>query len=287
MFVVPFCQTTDPNLCYMHSEAYSPSDLAKSQRLTFDYVSLAKVVKHAIRNLNRVIDVNMYPVESARKSNFKHRPIGLGVQGLSDVFTNLGFPFESAEADRINREIFEVIYYAALEASCELAEKFGPYETFKTSYVGAPDQNGSPVSRGILQHDMWTPNGKAGDGKIYELVQGLDWSGLRAKIATVGVRNSLLIALMPTASTADILNNTPGCDPLLTFAYKRKNKAGEFNVVNAKLIEVLSAHGLWTKEMCDAIVAQQGTTLICLLVCWVVGLKSFANRIDSKHPWHS
>ena len=154
------------------------------------------------RNLNKIIDINYYPVEAARKSNMRHRPIGVGVQGLADAFILMRMPFDSEEAKQLNREIFECIYYAALESSCELAEKFGPYETYP----------GSPVSQGLLQFDMWNvaPAGRC------------DWVGLREKIAKFGVRNSLLLAPMPTASTSQILGNNECFEPYTSNIYVRR-----------------------------------------------------------------
>ena len=152
---------------------------------TYDFKKLKQVTKVVTKNLNKVIDVNFYPVIEARNSNMRHRPIGIGVQGLADAFAKMRFAFDSPEAMRFNKDIFETIYYGALEASCELAEVHGPYSTYA----------GSPISQGILQPDMWgvkTPDGR------------WDWTALRAKIAKFGVRNSLLLAPMPTASTAQV-----------------------------------------------------------------------------------
>jgi ribonucleoside-diphosphate reductase subunit M1 len=153
----------------------------------FDHERLAEVTAAATRNLNKIIDVNFYPAETARRSNTRHRPVGLGVQGLADAFILLGLPFDSPEAKRLNAEIFETLYYAALKTSCELAQKDGPYSSYP----------GSPVSKGVLQPDMWgvTPSDR------------WDWAALRADIAAHGVRNSLLVAPMPTASTSQILGN--------------------------------------------------------------------------------
>ena len=151
----------------------------------YDFERLKAVTKVVTRNLNKVIDVNYYPVPEARKGNLRHRPIGIGVQGLADAFILMRFPFESDEAQKLNKQIFETIYYGAMEASCELAEKLGPYETYE----------GSPVSKGVFQHDMWnvTPTDLH------------NWNDLKARVLKHGVRNSLLLAPMPTASTAQIL----------------------------------------------------------------------------------
>lgn len=186
---------------------------------TFDFEKLRTVVKVVAANLNKVIDVNYYPVEQARRSNMRHRPVGLGVQGLADAFLLLRLPFDSPEARQLNKDIFETIYFAALEASCELAEKHGPYETYE----------GSPISQGILQHDMWKVEGS----------DRWDWDGLRAKIAKHGVRNSLLVAPMPTASTSQILGNNECFEPYTSNIYTRRVLSGEFQVV-------VSSHSLFS-----------------------------------------
>ena len=209
----------------------------------YDYSELHRVTKIATKNLNRVIDRNFYPVETARKSNMRHRPIGLGVQGLADVFCMLRIPFESEEAKVINAHIFETIYHAALEASCELADVHGPYETFE----------GSPASEGILQFDMWETN------ESTRLHSGMyDWSVMRERVKK-GVYNSLLVAPMPTASTAQILGNNECFEPWTTNIYLRRTLAGEFVVVNKHLIEDLKKVGIWSKEMKDLMVKSGGS----------------------------
>lgn len=209
----------------------------------YDYSELHRVTKIATKNLNRVIDRNFYPVETARKSNMRHRPIGLGVQGLADVFCMLRIPFESEEAKVINTHIFETIYHAALEASCELADIHGPYETFK----------GSPASEGILQFDMWEKK------ESTRLHSGMyDWSLMRERVKK-GVYNSLLVAPMPTASTAQILGNNECFEPWTTNIYLRRTLAGEFVVVNKHLIEDLKKVGIWSKEMKDLMVKSGGS----------------------------
>jgi ribonucleoside-diphosphate reductase alpha subunit len=206
---------------------------------TFDFVKLHAVTKVVCKNLNRVIDINFYPIPEAKNSNMKHRPIGVGVQGLADAFAKMRFPFESPEACRLNTEIFETMYHAALEASCELAQKEGVY----SSYAG------SPVSKGILQPDMWgvTPSDR------------WDWAALRAKIAQHGVRNSLLLAPMPTASTAQILGNNESTEPFTSNMYNRRVLAGEFTVVNKYLLKELVEKGLWTQETRNQIIADRGS----------------------------
>lgn len=208
----------------------------------FDHEGLHEVSKKVTRNLNRVIDKNFYPVESARKSNMRHRPIGIGVQGLADVFILMGHPFDSPEARRLNAEIFETIYHGALEMSHELALVEGAYETFE----------GSPFSQGILQFDMWMGRGE-------DVLSGrYDWNALKEKVKT-GVRNSLLLAPMPTASTAQILGNNECFEPYTTNIYLRRTLAGEFVVVNKHLVKNLQEKGLWSKEMKDLMVKAGGS----------------------------
>jgi ribonucleoside-diphosphate reductase alpha subunit len=206
---------------------------------TFDYEKLHEVTKTVTKNLNRVIDRNFYPVETARKSNMRHRPIGLGVQGLADVFILCRHAFDSNEAKEINARIFETMYHAALEASSELAEVDGSYETFE----------GSPASQGVLQFDMWE-----GETKLH-----YDWDAMRERVKTKGLRNSLLMAPMPTASTAQILGNNECFEPYTTNIYLRRTLAGEFVVVNKHLVNDLKEIGLWSKEMKDLMVKAGGS----------------------------
>ena len=196
---------------------------------TFDYDKLHETTKIVTKNLNRVIDRNFYPVETARRSNMKHRPIGLGVQGLADVFNLCGLPFDCEESRLMNAHIFETIYHAALESSSELAEVDGPYESFE----------GSPASKGILQPDMWEGETKF-SGRY-------DWDEMRKRIMTKGLRNSLLLAPMPTASTAQILGNNECFEPYTTNIYLRRTLAGEFVVVNKHLVEALKRVGRWSR----------------------------------------
>merc|ERR1712157_613834 len=201
---------------------------------------LYEVVKVATRNLNKVIDRNYYPVEEARRSNMRHRPIGLGVQGLADAFMLLRLPFESEDAKRLNEDIFETIYFAACEASCELAELKGAYETFA----------GSPASKGQLQFDLWDRKPKSGRW---------DWAGLKAKIARHGLRNSLLVAPMQTASTAQILGNNESFEPYTQNLYVRRTLSGEFVQVNRHLLQDLIKRGLWTDDMRTQLMAHSGS----------------------------
>ncbi|NQW77286.1 MAG: ribonucleoside-diphosphate reductase subunit alpha, partial [Cytophagales bacterium] len=184
----------------------------------FDHAKLYDVTKSATKNLNKIIDVNYYPVPEARNSNLRHRPIGLGVQGLADVFIMLRMPFESPEAQQLNKDIFETIYYASMEASMELAIKEGPYSTWE----------GSPISQGIFQFDMWNVTPSSGRW---------DWESLREKVVKNGVRNSLLVAPMPTASTSQILGNNECFEPYTSNIYARRVLSGEFAVVNKHLLK--------------------------------------------------
>ena len=206
---------------------------------TFNYEKLHEVTKTVTKNLNRVIDRNFYPVETARKSNMRHRPIGLGVQGLADVFILCRHAFDSDEAKEINARIFETMYHAALEASSELAEVDGSYETFE----------GSPTSQGVLQFDMWE-----GETKLH-----YDWDAMKERVKTRGLRNSLLMAPMPTASTAQILGNNECFEPYTTNIYLRRTLAGEFVIVNKHLVNDLKKIGLWSKEMKDLMVKAGGS----------------------------
>jgi ribonucleoside-diphosphate reductase alpha chain len=206
---------------------------------TFDHNKLFEVTYQATLNLNRIIDNNFYPVEEARNSNMRHRPIGLGVQGLADAFIMLGFPFESEEARALNREVFETIYFASMTASKDLAKVDGPYQTIK----------GSPVSKGVFQFDMWgvTPTSR------------WEWDLLKDEVKKHGVRNSLLLAPMPTASTAQILGNNECFEPYTSNIYTRRVLSGEFIIVNKHLLKDLVREGLWNKDMRQKIMAANGS----------------------------
>ena len=205
----------------------------------FDFDKLREVSEMVTRNLNRVIDRNFYPVKEARNSNMRHRPIGIGVQGLADALQKLKMPFDGPEARQLNKDIFETIYFAAVSESCKLAEEEGAYETYE----------GSPASKGELQYDMWgvTPSNR------------WDWAGLKERIAQHGLRNSLLMAPMPTASTAQILGNNEATEPFTSNMYNRRVLAGEFTIVNKHLLRELTSRGFWTQSVRNQIIADGGS----------------------------
>jgi ribonucleotide reductase alpha subunit len=235
--ILEYTDKDETSVCNLASIAL-PKYVNEETR-SFDYQKLHEITKIVTKNLNRVIDRNFYPVETARKSNMRHRPIGLGVQGLADVFILCRHAFDSDEAKEMNARIFETMYHAALEASSELAEVEGSYETFE----------GSPASQGVLQFDMWD-----GETKLH-----YDWDALKERIKEKGLRNSLLMAPMPTASTAQILGNNECFEPYTTNIYLRRTLAGEFVVVNKHLVEDLKKIGLWSKEMKDLMVKAGGS----------------------------
>merc|ERR1712217_416052 len=206
----------------------------------YDFDGLYQVTKVATRNLNKVIDRNYYPIIEARNSNMRHRPIGLGVQGLADAFLLMRLPFESEKAKKLNEDIFETIYFAACEASCELAAENGAYETFV----------GSPVNEGKLQFDLWGREPRSGRW---------DWAALKTKIAEHGLRNSLLVAPMPTASTAQILGNNESFEPYTQNLYVRRVLSGEFVQVNRHLLRDLIEQKLWNEELRTQLIANNGS----------------------------
>ncbi|KAJ1821110.1 ribonucleotide-diphosphate reductase subunit rnr1 [Coemansia sp. RSA 2671] len=239
------------NLCTEIVEYSSPEEVAVcnlasialptyvTSATEYDFQKLHDVTKVITKNLNRIIDINFYPVPETRTSNMRHRPIGVGVQGLADAFLAMRMPFDSAEARELNRSIFETIYHGALEASCELARAHGAYESYA----------GSPASQGRLQPDMW---GVATSDRW-------DWAGLRADIARWGLRNSLLVAPMPTASTSQILGFNECFEPYTSNLYTRRVLAGEFQVVNPWLLRDLVSRGLWDDGMRQRLIAANGS----------------------------
>ncbi len=208
----------------------------------FDHKELFRITKRVTRNLNRVIDRNYYPVIEAENSNMRHRPVGLGVQGLADAFIKLRLPFTSEEAKKLNEEIFETLYFAAVTASMEMAKEEGPYSTFK----------GSPISKGQFQYNLWGLQDEDLSGRW-------DWAKLRKDVMKHGVRNSLLVAPMPTASTSQILGNNEAFEPYTSNIYTRRVLSGEFIVVNKHLLEDLVALDLWTEDVKDAILRANGS----------------------------
>ncbi|KAJ2075977.1 ribonucleotide-diphosphate reductase subunit rnr1 [Coemansia sp. S155-1] len=239
------------NLCTEIVEYSSPEEVAVCNLASialptyvksateYDFQTLHDVTKVITKNLNRIIDINFYPVPETRTSNMRHRPIGVGVQGLADAFLAMRMPFDSAEARDLNRDIFETIYHAALEASCELARVHGTYESYA----------GSPASQGRLQPDMWD----------YATSDRWDWATLRADIARWGLRNSLLVAPMPTASTSQILGFNECFEPYTSNLYTRRVLAGEFQVVNPWLLRDLVSRGLWDDGMRQRLIAANGS----------------------------
>ncbi len=240
------------NLCTEIIEYTSPDEVAVcnlasialnkfvKDDLTYDHQKLYDITKVITKNLNKVIDVNYYPVEEAKNSNLRHRPIGIGVQGLADTFILMRQAFDSPEAKKLNSEIFETIYFAAMESSMEIAQKEGPYKTYE----------GSPVSKGIFQFDMW---GIVPDSKRW------DWTKLKREVKKHGVRNSLLLAPMPTASTSQILGNNECFEPYTSNIYTRRVLSGEFIVVNKHLLKDLIKLNLWNDEMKDRLMEANGS----------------------------
>jgi len=244
------------NLCTEILEYSSPTETAvcnlasiglpmyvDAKKRSFDYDKLKEVVKVAIRNLNRVIDINFYPTPETKNSNMRHRPVGLGVQGLADVFAMMRLSWESEKAADLNQRIFEHMYYAAVEASCEIAEKEGTYSTYE----------GSPISKGQFQYDLWSVK------PLTEKDGTLDWALLKEKVAKHGVRNSLLIAPMPTASTSQILGFNECFEAFTSNIYTRRTLAGEFVVINKYLMRDLEKLGLWNEIMKQQIIVRNGS----------------------------
>jgi ribonucleoside-diphosphate reductase alpha chain len=210
---------------------------------SFDFKKLYDITRVCTKNLNRIIDINYYPIPEAKLSNLKHRPIGIGIQGLADTFILMKIPFESDKARDLNIEIFETIYYASLVESNELAKQYGYYETFP----------GSPASKGLLQFDLWNIKPDSIRTKRW------NWESLKASIIEHGIRNSLLVAPMPTASTAQILGNTESFEPKTSNIYNRRVLAGEFPVVNKHLVSDLVKLGLWNFQVINKIIADNGS----------------------------
>jgi ribonucleoside-diphosphate reductase alpha chain len=208
----------------------------------YDHNALYDVTYQTTLNLNKVIDINFYPTPETKASNMKHRPIGIGIQGLADTFAILGLPFTSEEAKRLNGEIFETIYFASMKASADLAKKLGPYETF----------NGSPLSEGKFQFNLWGFEDSQLSGRW-------DWSTLRKQVVKTGARNSLLLAPMPTASTAQIMGNNEAFEAFTSNLYTRRTLSGEFVIINKHLVKDLVELGLWSENLKNRIIAEKGS----------------------------
>jgi ribonucleoside-diphosphate reductase alpha subunit len=236
--IVEYTDKDETAVCNLASIALPKFVNPKTKK--FNYQSLIDVSRTVTRNLNKVIDRNFYPTEPARKSNMRHRPIGIGVQGLADTYILMDMAFDSEEARELNHKIFEAIYYGSVTESMEEAKKYGAYETFE----------GSPASKGILQFDMWEPS-------KYPLNQ--NWDELKEKIKKHGMRNSLLLAPMPTASTSQILGNNECIEPYTSNMYLRRTLAGEFVVINKHLIKELISLGIWNNETKNAIIRDNGS----------------------------
>lgn len=236
--IIEYSSPEETAVCNLASIAL-PKFIIPGKKLKYDFNQLKEISYIATFNLNKVIDVNYYPTEETKRSNMRHRPIGLGVQGLADTFAIMKIPFDSEEAKTLDRDIFEAIYYGAMCASVDLAEQEGAYETFK----------GSPLSEGKFQFDLWnvSPSDR------------WDWDSLRERVMKHGARNSLLLAPMPTASTSQILGNNECFEPFTSSIYSRKTLSGEFTVVNKHLVKDLVKLGLWNEKLKDKIILNNGS----------------------------
>jgi ribonucleoside-diphosphate reductase alpha chain len=235
--IVEYTAPDEVAVCNLAS--ISLSKFVDEENKIFDFEKLHQVTKVITRNLNKIIDINYYPVIEAQNSNFRHRPIGIGVQGLADAFILMRMPFDSADAVKLNKDIFETIYHAAMEESNALAVKFGSYQTFE----------GSPASKGIFQFDMWdvTPSTR------------YDWNALKSQVKATGLRNSLLLAPMPTASTSQILGNNECFEPYTSNIYTRRTLSGEYIIVNKHLLKDLTRLGLWNDTLKQKLMAANGS----------------------------
>lgn len=256
---------------------------SETKKPFYNHQKLFEVAKHIVLPMNNVIDFNYYPTPETEKSNLTHRPIGVGVQGLSDTYIKMRYPFESDEAKNLNKEIFETIYFALLTGSMELAKKDGPYTTFK----------GSPMSEGKLQFDLWAEyNGI----NLEEYLSGRwDWNTLRSQIKEFGVRNSTLTTCMPTASSAQIMGNTESFEPFDSCIFKRRVLSGEFIVINKHLVEDLTRLNLWSKELKDLIIAHDGSIQNIDIIpddikqlyktVWEMSMKNFIDQSSQRGPF--
>ncbi|KAN0106750.1 Ribonucleotide reductase, barrel domain containing protein [Hyaloscypha variabilis] len=258
--IIEYSAPDEISVCTLASIALPTFTTPSVGSLKYDFNRLHKVVQVVTRNLNKIIDSNYYPVPEARKSNLRHRPIGIGVQGLADTFLALRLPFESPEARQLNIQIFETIYHAALTASCAISRELGPYESYE----------GSPASLRELQFDLWgvTPT------KLW------DWQSLKADISRNGIRNSLLVALMPTAATSKILGFNECFEPYTSNVYSRRVLAGEFQIVNPWLVKDLVDEGLWSDNMRNRIVAEA-----LYKTCWEVSQRAVIEMAADRGPF--
>jgi ribonucleoside-diphosphate reductase alpha chain len=236
--IIEYSSPTEQAVCNLASIAL-PKYIVNGE---FSHDVLYSSVYQVVKNLNNVIDLNFYPTEETKRSNFKHRPVGLGVQGLADVFCMLGLPFESDAADTLQTDIFETIYFAALTSSKDLSKIDGPYESI----------DGSPIQKGIFQFEMWGKKDKDLSGRW-------DWKTLRKEIKDYGVKNSLLVAPMPTASTAQILGNNEAFEPFTTNLYSRRTLSGEFIMINKHLVNDLLNLGMWKEEIKKKLIMENGS----------------------------
>ena len=237
--IVEYSDANEYSVCTLASVSLSTFVKEENEIKSFDFDKLIEVMDIMVKNLNKVIDNNYYPVEETRVSNLKHRPIGIGIQGLADVFAKMKMPFDSPEAATLNRQIFETMYFGAMKSSHQLAKKDGAYSTFRNS----------PISEGVFQFDLWNE----------KPTMNYDWDKLKEDVKKDGVRNSLLIALMPTASTSQILGNNECFEPFTSNIYTRRTIAGDFVIINKYLVEDLLKIGLWNKEIKDMIIANNGS----------------------------
>lgn len=243
--IIEYSDKNETAVCNLASIAL-PAFVSASPVADIDYAALHAVTKIVTRNLNKIIDRNFYPTEKTRNSNLRHRPIGIGIQGLADVFLMLGVPFNSNIARDVNRRIFETIYHGALEASVDLSEVDGPYSTFA----------GSPASKGVLQFDMW---GLDADHPVESSGNMYDWPAMKSRIREKGLRNSLLLSPMPTASTSQILGYNECIEPITSNIYSRRTIAGEFIIANKYLMKELLSLGMWSSEVKNNIIANHGS----------------------------
>jgi len=236
--IIEYSSPTEQAVCNLASIAL-PKYIVNGE---FNHDMLYEYTYQVVKNLNNVIDLNFYPTEETKRSNFKHRPVGLGIQGLADVMCLLGLPFESEDADKLQTDIFETIYFGAMTSSKDLSKSFGPYESIA----------GSPIEKGIFQFEMWGKKDK-------ELSGRWDWKSLRKEVVNYGVRNSLLVAPMPTASTAQILGNNEAFEPFTTNLYSRRTLSGEFIMINKHLVNDLLKLGMWNEDIKKKLIMENGS----------------------------